>query len=204
MKLVYIAVNGIANLPESVNGWTDTFIKLCASRRLSADKYEYLTTFATRFLFQWWRARQLAKLVEGWVKMGFIPVLVGHSNGCDLLLRVVNKLKLKNVDLHLIAGACEPDWDQNGLNRLMADGVVRRVTVYMGGRDWVLKELAPRTRRYLQVFGLGFKNLGGRGPVNVATSLAGRVMVVTEPHYGHSTWFGTKEFPKLMKRICNN
>lgn len=202
-RKVYIFVCGIANLPENGAGWTDNAVRWTETNTPhAADSYEYLTTFITRFLMQWWRARQLTVKIHGWMDNGFAPVLVGHSNGCDLILRVIRNGIVKGCDVHLISGACESDFIRNGLNAAMSDGRVSRVTCYWGGAD-VAMRFARLSRMALQWVGLGFGTLGLDGPKNVSGANVGRVARYREPEFGHSTWFDAKWFDCTMRLVTH-
>jgi pimeloyl-ACP methyl ester carboxylesterase len=207
---VYLVVNGIANLPDNVDGWTDSMILGCAALGRYGDKYEYFTSFITRWIRQGNRAKKVARLIDKWQKLGKVPVLVGHSNGCDLIIRALRITPTKGAIVHLISAAAEPDFEKNGLAAALNDGRVERVYIYMAGKDSALSKYAPASRVAcaplnwaIRLFnpkygGLGFKSLGTIGPKNYP---ALKVDITREPNYGHSTWFTPENFPKTLQAI---
>lgn len=134
--LVYI--NGILAAPGDSDGWTDravTWSHLHTAFR--AEKLEYFTGALTRRLFQQRRAEKFARMLERYAAAGYTFSLVGHSNGCDLALRIARLLagSRRIRHLHLVAAACEADWAANDLNTLLAEGTVERVQVYASTAD---------------------------------------------------------------------
>lgn len=199
MDRAFIFINGIQNRADSSGCWTERAEVYCAEKGLQSARYPYTTTFATRWIMQPYRVRQFAKLCNDWAER-FKLVLVGHSNGCDIILQSLAKIESSGIELHLISAAAEPDCWRNGLNESCATGKVARVTIYIGQQDEVLSRLAPVSRFLCGWLGLGFKNLGHVGPLN---STCANLTVHTEPEFGHSTWFEPQHFPSLMRLVTH-
>jgi hypothetical protein len=213
MKRVFIFVNGILSWPSDADGWTDRAVTWTNIRTESVgEKYEYVCGPLTRRLKQQRRAEGLAKMCRYYANcVGQDPHetgpeqpweihLVGHSNGCDIILRTLKLLprfmRIKSV--HLIAAACEADFDANGLNEKLWNGQLGRVEVYTGGEDHALK-FATLTGHFLSPFGLGYGSLGLTGPKNAADDH--RIVEHHEPFFGHSTWFEPVQFPTTLTHI---
>lgn len=212
MRRVFIFANGILTLPGDSDGWTDravTWTHLWTEAR--GEKYEYACGALTRRIKQQSRAEALAKMVRYYADcVGRNPKqghqqkwhinLVGHSNGCDIILRTLALLPehLKIESIHLIAAACEADFDANGLNRWLWDGHLGRVAIYSGGKDDALK-FAKLTSRILKPFGLGYGSLGLTGPINPAETI--RIQEFHQNDFGHSDWFAPGNFATTMNYV---
>lgn len=122
---------------------------------------------------------------------GWEIVLVGHSNGCDV---ICDTLKLNpNVqihELHLISAACEADFEKNGINAIKAS----RVVIYIATKDKALKLATLKPARWL-----GYGVLGKTGPANVR--LGQRLSIFEEEEFGHSDWFSDTNFDTTMDLI---
>jgi pimeloyl-ACP methyl ester carboxylesterase len=212
MKRVFIFVNGILSWPSDADGWTDRAVTWTNIRTETAvgEKYEYICGPLTRRLKQQRRAEGLAKMCRYYAdcvgqdphhthKQKWQINLVGHSNGCDIILRTLALLPehLKIESVHLIAAACEADFDTNGLNRMLWNNRLHWVEIYTGGQDYALK-FAKLTSALLNPFGLGYGSLGLTGPGNVNHH---RVVTNHEPFFGHSSWFEPVQFPTTLTHI---
>jgi hypothetical protein len=203
MKTVYFFVHGIMNLPSSGTGWVDGAIRAVAGFGFAGDAYRYLATPALRWVMQAWRVRQCRIKLQKWIDDDFQPVLVGHSNGCDILLKAIKGVRgLRGAKLHLISGAAEADFKVNGLNEAMKAGRIDTVTVWVAGKDSALEVWAPISRALVGWLGLGYKNIGATGPSNVSALVGTRVFQINEPEFGHSTWFEEKHFEETICRIA--
>ena len=199
---VVIVVNGILNLPGSASGWTDRAVTWFHTHtEARAEKFEYLALPLTRRLFQASRARRLAELIDSY--RGQRIILVGHSNGCDLITRALRLTDTSIHAVHLIAAACESDFESNGLNLRLIDNAIGSVHVYIGERDWALK-LAYYSSLVLSVFGLGYGSLGLTGPENLKNEQwkNTRVFVYRFPTYGHGTFFEKPVMPSIFQQIA--
>jgi len=198
---VYIFVNGILSNPGDVNGWTDNaeaWIEGNTSHR--ATRMEYACGVLTRRLYQNERVNNLEAIVKKYPVQDKI-CLVGHSNGCDIILRLIQRRNLFFDHVHLIAGACENDFRKNALNEALALHQVRRLSVYWSKQDKALQK-ARVSSTLLSWIGLGYGFLGLTGPKNLAPELAPRVTSI-EKKWGHSDWFKEKHFEETMHSIAS-
>lgn len=210
MKRVFIFVNGILSWPSDADGWTDRAVTWTNIRTpWHGEKYEYACGPLTRRLKQQRRAEGLAKMCRYYAdcvgsdqrqhEQRWKIHLVGHSNGCDIILRTLKLLpeQVKIECVHFFAAACEADFDANGLNRMLWSGHLGGAEVYTGGKDHALR-FAQITSKFLKPFGLGYGFLGLVGPKNVDDK---RVHEFHEDYFGHSTWFEPAQFPRTMGLI---
>lgn len=177
-KRVYIYINGIKTDPGNPTSWTDRAVTWThVNTEHYAEKFEYYAGALTRRLHQHFRANSLQRML-GFYR-GWEIVLVGHSNGCDIICRVLRRLEHPVKEVHLIAGACDiPEYNRD---------LVGSVKVYIGGEDKAML-LAKLSRRLLGWLGLGYGFLGGMNP-KAARAKFGSKNVIYRPSYGHSTWF---------------
>lgn len=206
---VFIFVNGILANPGAHDGWTDravTWVHLHTHHR--AEKFEYHARALTRRLRQGFHAAALRALVRSYRDR--IVHLVGHSNGCDIILRAIAAPGLPRIaSLHLIAGACEADFRINGLNDALLDAKVGQVYAYVAGHDSAMK-WARVSRLLFGWAGLGYGTLGLTGPLNVDSALQDEarshpaVVLVRENSYGHSSWFDGANFERTLRRVTTH
>lgn len=193
---VVIYVNGILTWPGDARDWNFRAVTWTHKYRSThrARNFEYFCGPIGRAFGQHQRARHLAALIKQYQETNFLLTLVGHSNGCDVIL---DALKLSGWPpleaLHLVSGACEANFDANGLNSALHWGRIGTVRVYVAGRDKWLR-LASRC------FGrwLGYGTLGLHGPLNVSDRVENLVQTIHEPRYGHSTWWSRPAFDQTM------
>jgi hypothetical protein len=101
--------------------------------------------------------------------------------------------------LHLVSGACDADFNRNGLNSALRSYRVGRVFVYVAEKDWAMgfeDTLAGKA-----LFGLYASDqpLGLSGPRNVESRMYSRIKQVNERHYGHSSWWAPVNFERTMR-----
>lgn len=200
---VYILVNGILTSPGSAREWTDravTWLHSEAAADVRAEKFEYYASALTRRLRQQRHAEDLADLIRHY--SGRSIHLVGHSNGCDLILRALRATQTEIASVHMLAAACDEDFARNGLNEDITSGRVKQVHVYTSPDDGVLKWAARPSRWLFGWAGLGYGLLGLVGPQFVA--MGERVWRYDRPGFGHSTWFTEENFAATFNRILVN
>lgn len=196
-RRVFLFINGILNLPGDAEGWTDravTWTHIHTDAR--AEKFEYAAGPLTRLIRQQARAEKFARMLSYYPASEWDVHLVGHSNGCDIILRALQVVPAyrRIGGVHLISAAAEADFDRNGLNERLWDGGLGRVQVYCAGKDWALWLAAIFT-------GFRFGTLGKTGPANPAYLRAGCVQTIVEPGFGHSTWFEKGQFDRTMELV---
>lgn len=118
-----------------------------------------------------------------------------HSNGTDIVLKGLAKMGWPFVDqLHLISGACESDFDKNGLNEALRRGSVGKVVVYIAGQDKALAFADTWLGRMI-----GYGNLGKVGPQNADPGFGpDRLNVIRQTMFGHSDWFNDCNWDMTM------
>lgn len=200
LRKVFVCVNGILNLPGKSQGWTDRAVTwLHVNTPHTAEKWEYMCGPLSRRLRQQSRARKIATLLHFYEKAGFEIVLVGHSNGCDLIARVLALRGRKSwyfaqpiSAAHLFAPAA--DWSDY---RRALDAVhLRRLHLYGSEGDLALK-VARISRFFFGWLGLGYGTLGLHADeveyndrcAQADLGLPPRVFDHSRDYYGHSTWF---------------
>ena len=199
MKRLIAFIPGINAFPGDLAGWTDraaSWTHIHTDAR--AEKCEYLAFPLTRRLFQQFRAGKIARMLERYFLSGKYSELdlVGHSNGCDIILRVLEQTFFHVNRVHLIAGACEADFEKNGLNDKLNTGRIGKVFVYWGDRDYAM-DIAALTAPILGLFGFGYGTLGWHGPLNHIPGVIKR----HRSDFNHSTWFKPEHFDSTMKMI---
>lgn len=195
---VYILVNGIMNNPENVESWTDKAeIYIDTHTEFKATKMEYRSGAITRRFYQGERVRNLQKICKSY--LGDKIILVGHSNGCDIIQRMAIKGLMKIHELHLIAAASEANFRKNGFNRALKHEIIDKIYVYTSDVDEALKKAKLSTQLFGWL-GFGYGYLGLVGPNHVDPLVNDRVVVYKET-MGHSQWFSKKFFERTMNSI---
>lgn len=196
---IYILVNGICTNPEDVEAWTDRAEAwLDEHTKAKATKMEYKAGVLTRRWYQNERVENLQKICKRY--LGDKIILVGHSNGCDIIERMLKKgLTGKIQEIHLIAAASEHDFVKNGYNNALKSERVGKIVVYTSPIDKALQK-AKWSSSMFGWLGLGYGYLGLVGPLNVDPSAKDRVVVYNE-EMSHSQWFSKKFFERTMKTI---
>lgn len=200
-----IVVNGILTAPGDARAWTDravTWLHCDAAVAVQAEKFEYYATALTRRLRQQRHARELAHLIE--LYKGREVHLVGHSNGCDIILRALALTRDRIASVHLIAGACEEDFEKNGLNALLYTRQIGAVHAYTSPDDRVLAYAARPSRALFGWMGLGYGLLGLVGPTKITPPVRHLVSRWDRPGYGHSTWFSPENFDATLNLILRH
>lgn len=191
---VFICVNGILNRPGASDGWTDRAVTwLHINTSAHAEKFEYAAGALTRRWFQQQRAEAIARMCDFYVRAGFSISFIGHSNGCDLIARVLAlRPRLEVRSIHLVAAAA--DWAPFG--RALCVG---RIFLYVSANDRALA-LASLSRDLAGWAGLGYGDLGRDVPAEALQDP--RVAVIRRDNFGHSDWWTRGErFETTMQLI---
>ncbi len=208
-KHVFIFVNGIFAFPGKLRGWTDRAVTNTHTLHdfkslVVAEKFEYLAGALTRRLRQSERVKALHGMMTEYQIAGYKIHLVGHSNGCDIICRVLKRIFMEKVStIHLFAPACEADFNENGINDVLAGERLGGVFLYGSRNDRALK-LGQLSRKVLKPIGLGYGSLGLTGPVNLKGGFQNRYVSCWRNLFGHSTWWDTDHFAWTMKMIFQN
>jgi hypothetical protein len=199
-RRVVICVNGILTDPGASDGWTDravTWLHLHTEAR--AEKFEYAAGALTRRLWQQERAQAIARMVHFYAEAGFTVDLVGHSNGCDLIARVLGITASRHfATVHLFAAAAD--------DPPFADALARRqvglLFLYGSENDRAL-HLARASRTLLGWAGLGYGDLGLRVRDFAATQP--RTIAHLDNTQTHSSWFARgAQFEATMRLLAAN
>lgn len=199
-RTCFIAINGIRTNPGDAEGWTDRFVTWINTRLpdgVVAEKFEYYASAILRRIKQRQRADEIAKKVGYYRRAGYRVVLVGHSNGCDLIARVLEACGAEIDAAHLISPAA----DEEDFAEAIREGLIRRIHIYGSKNDGALK-FAASTRPLIGWMGLGYGSLGLRG-----REFAARFPAVVHDHSddscGHSTWMQRGErFEALLQAVA--
>lgn len=196
----FLFVNGILTRPGNARGWTDRAVHWFNQREegVACYPFEYYSPALLRFAFQRGHARDLAETIDEYA--GHRIHLVGHSNGAELIERALAITPIRIDTIHLVAGAVERDFSKNELGRALNRGQVRRVFCLCSRGDAVLKYLA-RPSQVFQFLGLGYGDLGHRGPVLTALNDTQSVRTAWRDTLGHSEWFSAANFEATMETI---
>lgn len=197
-KTVIIFVNGILSSPEDVEAWTDRAVEWVNNNTdYKADKMEYKSGVLTRRWYQSQRVKNLQKMCKSY--LGDRILIVAHSNGADIIQRMINKGIPRVHELHLIAAAAEHDFRKNGYNRALKNNHVEKIFIYASPVDEALKKAQLSTRLFGWL-GLGYGYLGLVGPLFIDPSVQDKVVVHTE-NMAHSQWFSKKHFDITMRLV---
>lgn len=183
MRTAIILINGILTDPRDDDAWTDkaeSWLDTHIEDPVAIFRYEYNATPLFRRFKQATRARAIKSLVEMYQHNGDRVVLVGHSNGCDLIARVLRDTQVDEV--HLIS----PATDEKELDVGILAGNVGLVFLYGSVNDMALKWGAQASRT-LSLGLLGYGSLGLRCAAYEAKH-PGIVQDFSNDRYGHRDW----------------
>jgi len=196
-KEVTFFVNGILTFPANSRDWNYRAVVWTQVRRDGhAQAVEYFCGPIGRAFGQKKRAAKIAELLLAY--QGWEINLVGHSNGCAVILAALDSLLVypQIKAIHLVSAACEADFNFNGLNEAIENGKVEKVCVYRGAKDLALRIASGSLGKLL-----GYGVLGLIGPQNVSESAKDKVGVITWSDFGHGTCFEPQHFEKTMRHF---
>jgi pimeloyl-ACP methyl ester carboxylesterase len=199
-KTLYVFINGILTRPSDPQGWTDravTYIQAKCECGV-AEKFEYFSGALTRRLRQGRRVDQVAAIISDY-QLDHRIVLVGHSNGCDIILRLLEHYPFLIREAHLFAAAVEKDFNKNGLNEAITDNRLGIAHVYVSRGDEVLKYGAGMTSTLFGWAGFGYGTLGYSGPINIRRN--DRVFVHRDDLMNHGSWLTGENFIRSMEFV---
>lgn len=126
--------------------------------------------------------------------------LVGHSEGTDIItLALKQGGYARNV--HLMGGACDASFDENGLNQALRDERVQRVYVYISPDDEVLWA-ASSFWLWGPALGKAATLAEAEKQMQIHPAVRCRVEIVWKVGYRHSHWVyehGEETFSKIVK-----
>jgi hypothetical protein len=197
-KIIFIYVNGIMTMPGKSENWNGKAVTWThINTPYHAEKIEYFVGPISRVLGQKKRSQKLKKTMLFYLKKGWNVCLVGHSNGCDVIMDTLRSyddaemtiVREQIVGIHLIAAAAQNDFNKNGLNRVNVP-----VFVYIGGKDWplVLSSSAGRA--------IGYGSLGKNGPKNSTVETT----VHIEENFSHGDWFADENLDETFSHVMRS
>lgn len=204
---VLLFINGILTRPGDAFAWTDLAVRWMINHgpaMTRGDRFEYGCPALLRRFFLRGHACDLARVIGEYAAgHGHHPRLhlAGHSNGCELIARAVQLSSAPIASIHLIAGAVDRDFRVNGLGDRILRGQVGKAWCYCSHGDYVLK-YAARPSQIFKAIGLGYGDLGGRGPIGVTPQH--RIETHWADDYGHSDWFLPDNFDRTMRLVLTN
>lgn len=199
-KTVFIIVPGIESDPDNQRGWTDEFateLNIRTPEWVQAEKFEYFAKWYSRWWKQEQRAKDLMRRVNRYLNADYRAVLIGHSNGCDLIGLVLD-MGVRVDAVHLFAAATKEKYFEAAI----ASRQVRRVHLYGSSTDDALR-VAKATGGLLSLVGKGYGSLGLRGP-EFAAKYPGIVEDHGIPGYRHSTWFAPGHLDATIELLMMN
>ena len=199
-RTIYLFVNGIATWPGNFTNWNKRAVTLThTTTPHKAEAFEYFCTPLTRPFREDQRAKQFARAIREYSRLGWKIVCVGHSNGAAVILEGLKRADWPRVEaIHLVCGACESDFEKNGLNDALYHRRIGEVFVYGGERDWALRLAHTITGKLL-----GYGTLGLTGPQRVHHEVENRVGELWWKNYGHSTCWEPAHFKLTMSHFLN-
>lgn len=200
-------VRGIAGNPDDFLEWEQRAADHCIKTYgVPARAISYHTDFWSVWMKRRYRAQRFAKVLRGYSVLDYRITIVAHSEGTVVALDAMRLAGWPRVEqVHLVCGACDSDFERNGLNRALRAGQVGRVTCYTAGRDWAMRFENLILGRLF--FGISARTwpLGLVGPRNVSSFLLPcRVTEVADApwrHYGHSECFERDNFERTMRQV---
>lgn len=160
-----------------------------------AETFEYESGAIFRRIGQGRRVKELEEVLKRWLAQDI--VLVCYSNGGDLAQRIVAKLKYRIYELHLVAAACEHNFEKAGFNTAMTKGLLGAVYCYCSKKDEALKK-AQLSKKLFGWLGLGYGFLGLVGPQQVSLAHEGRVRTIWHD-LSHGGWWNKENFERTMR-----
>jgi hypothetical protein len=202
----FIFINGINTLPTDQRGWTDRAVAWVRSQTdCQADSFEWFGgPLGAQLLapLRTWQLLQRLRMHRDNHPAAPI-ILVGHSFGCELICRVLQRPTCPLIaDVWLIAAACDASFRKNGLNRALATCQLNRVFCLQARRDGALAlaKATSRHLRFLRWLGLDYGWLGLTGPQYVDVPSA--VTTIRKPdRIGHTSWLTPDNLPATMQMI---
>jgi pimeloyl-ACP methyl ester carboxylesterase len=197
----YLFINGILTVPDGHSGWTDRAVTWTESHYGQlAEKFEYFSGALTRRLFQAARVRRCVDLLRNYA--GHDLILVGHSNGADIVCRILQEHpEIEVAEAHLFAAAADADFNKNGLNMALLTGRLGWAYLYGSHRDPALR--LAQYSEVLGFLGLGYGALGRTGPTHLDERITHRVLQTWRDDFDHSTWFSPAQFAATMDLVVH-
>lgn len=206
-KRICFFIRGISGHPDDFLEWEQRAADWCITEHgVPARAISYHTDFWSVWMKRRFRAQRFAKVLRKYSVRDYRITIVGHSEGTVVATDAI-KFGVGRIEaLHLVCGACDSDFERNGLNRAIRAGQIGKVVCYTAGRDWAMRWENLLLGRLL--FGISERTgpLGLVGPRNPPDAWPNREKVseVTDApwrHYGHGECFEHDNFERTMRQI---
>lgn len=199
-RTVYIFIPGILTEVGDMLGWAkDACRYIQVYTPHCCDRFDYFTLpLISRRLFQSKRVKCVVEMIRQWNE--FRIVLVGHSNGCDIICRILKQYPIRIHQVHLIAGATDCSCNANGINEALRNGNLGSAHVYCSLNDDILRDLAKGWTGWLKPIGLGYGWIGYGGPTDIDNEVRDKIHVIRNDLQNHVSWM-SNEFMENMERI---
>jgi len=199
----YILLPGIRTQTGDNNNWAPQMASdiniLCDSAK--ADEFRYFTHALFHKVGIDGRAGFVVDLAHRYWVAGYEPVLVGHSDGCEIIRRAILAGPAIFKAAHLFAAACDADFQANGFNDALLKGKVDRLHLYVSKGDGVLDKFARNSRRFFSWLGIAYGTLGFDGPQNPSVANVERITVDTRQSFTHGAWFEGANWDQTRRAI---
>lgn len=199
-NIFWILVNGILNNPESIDSWTDRFEISVEKKGHHCIKMEYRADGVFRRIFQGRRAQNLNDICEE--LDGERIRIVAHSNGGDIVDRMMGISSVKIEEIHMVASASQPDMRKSFIPTAIRDDRLERAFFYCSKRDRTLAKAAPLTKKLFGWAGLGYDNVGFLGPQDIPGDVVDDIETIWW-EYDHSDMWLQNVFESTVFMIMN-
>jgi hypothetical protein len=189
---VKILIPGINTDPDDPQNWAPTRAdEIMIESPDRATEYRYATGALTRRLRMGKDVAHLTRLIRRYYFSGYQIDIIAHSHGTVLALAALQKSGCTVRRMDLIASALDPDCRANGLNQLADELRIHHLVLYVSANDLALKWGRILTTP-LHPHGLGYHDLGYRGPTHQTRHLRERTRIIERRHT-HSGWLREPE-----------
>lgn len=211
-RTVILAINGIRT-KQDFSAWTrhfDWWVDSNIDGEVVAERMEYTCSALFRFWGQRARADELIEIINGYKndeRFDTDIVLVGHSNGNDLIQRILN------IGIHVKEVHCfSPAAFELDFERAIRKKSFKHMFIYGSPADKALRlardsQFLTRTLSFLlSPFGvppLGYGYLGLNGACFAARH-PGVVTDCSRADFDHSSWFEESNFESTMELFKAN
>jgi hypothetical protein len=201
MKTVILFERGIDGLASIFGEWRNWPNQAIAHVHNNSDfRAQTLTYFTGPFFAGFtraFRADNYRKLIRSYC--GWNIKIVAHSEGTATVLQAIKGMGLPVIsELHLLNGACDSNFETNGLNDALYMRRVGKVFCYRAGKDMAMKIENTLLGKFFFQMKESDKPLGLVGPQKVRSSVSEFWAEVIWPEYGHSTCWDRNHFKKTM------
>jgi predicted alpha/beta hydrolase family esterase len=203
-RFCYIIIPGILNPTDRHFAWFSIMAEDIMHKgyyKPIGIEYRYKACAVFRRARQEKRALEIANIIHRW--SDYKIVLVGHSNGCDLIQRALKITSTPIETVHLIAGACESDITKTSFAKRLEDGSLKKLVCYYSRNDLVLKYAASLSRLFA-FLGLGYGRLGLLGGRNVPEKIINKVVNLKFDKLGHSCYFNENNYKHILNLVLSD